>query len=129
MPDAKMILIVEDVIDVAELMRLSLEAIGLSAYHTYNAEQAVRFIEQQRPDLIILDIGLPEVSGWSLLHFINDWRKSVGVKVLVASAYADPANRLIGKLQEVDGYLKKPFEIAELQSMVLRLLASTDAHA
>ena len=118
----KQILIVEDTADLAGFIKLAIEEIGMDAHHSSDAAHAMAFLEDNRPDLIILDIGLPGVSGWELLETINERRQLEKIFVVVTTAFQDPANRLIGKLQDVDGYLSKPFRFKELKDIVMGLL-------
>lgn len=118
----KQVLIVEDTEDIANFEKIALEMMGLEVHHMNTPEKAVEFLEQYRPDLIVLDIGLPGMSGWQLLDVIKKKRDHEGVFVIVTTAFTDPANRLMGKLQDVDGYLFKPFQIADLKKTVTDLL-------
>ena len=119
--NTRTVLIIEDTDDMARFVSVALEDLGLETYHANTPEKAIDFLENHRPDLIILDIGLPEMSGWQLLEIIQEWRTNENVFVLVTTAFTDPANRLIGKLQHVDGYLYKPFAYKELTEMVRKL--------
>jgi two-component system response regulator CpxR len=95
---------------------------GLDAFHASNSERAMEYLQNNKPDLIVLDIGLPGMSGWQLLDVIKELREKNGIRIVVTTAFTDPANRLMGKLQEVDRYLFKPFEVKELQDVVGELL-------
>jgi CheY-like chemotaxis protein len=118
----KLVLIIEDQTAIADVVSAALEGLGLVPHHVLNANAALEFLESNRPDLIVLDIGLPGMSGWELLEIIQAWRKDAHIPILVTTAFADPANRLVGKLQDVDYYLQKPFEVAALQETAIRLL-------
>lgn len=118
----KRILIVEDVLDLAMFVQTALEEIGIQADHVGTVDDALEYLQSQRPDLIILDIGLPGKSGWELLDTIKTLRQKEHIRVVVTSAFDDPANRVVGKLQDVDDYLNKPFEFAKLRRVVERLL-------
>jgi DNA-binding response OmpR family regulator len=118
----KNVLIVEDTNDIAQFVKIALEAMGLDAFHASNSERAMEYLQNNKPDLIVLDIGLPGMSGWQLLDVIKELREKNGIRIVVTTAFTDPANRLMGKLQEVDRYLFKPFEVKELQDVVGELL-------
>jgi two-component system, OmpR family, phosphate regulon response regulator PhoB len=116
-------LIVEDQEEVADVIQATLESVGIQVQHAPNGNKAVALLNQQHPDLIILDIRLPGgMSGWDVLEVIQEWRKDEKTRVVVVSAFIDPANRLIGKLQHVDHYLFKPFEVTDLRNIVVDLL-------
>lgn len=120
--DSKLVLIVEDTIDLAGFVKIALEEMGLAAHHAPDPERAIAFLETHHPNLIILDIGLPGMSGWKLLELINERRLHDQIRIVVTTAFQDPANKLVGKLQNVDAYLIKPFQFKELEQVVAGLL-------
>ncbi|NWF69662.1 MAG: response regulator [Chloroflexi bacterium] len=120
----KRVLLVEDTEDIAMLVQVALEDIGLQVYHANNGGKAMAYLETNTPDLILLDIGLPGMSGWQLLDAIKGQRKQENYKVIMLTAMTDPANRVIGKMQDVDGYIAKPFDIAQLKQIVGEVLQS-----
>ena len=120
--NSKMILLVEDNDDIAGYVKLFLETMGLASYHASNADDAVEWLKSNRPDLILLDIGLPGTSGWQLLEQIKDRVKEDNIRVVVVTAFTDPANRLVGKFQHIDAYLNKPYEFGQLKKLMGDLL-------
>lgn len=121
------ILIVEDTIDFAEMTMRILERIGIHASHAMNAPEAIDFINQQCPDLILLDLNLPGKSGWEVLKHLNESYIDRHVPVIVTSAYSDSANRLVGKLQNVYKYMIKPFPPQDLMQTVREVLNLEEA--
>jgi len=120
----KSVLLVEDNDDIAGYVKLFLEAMELETHHVADANAAIAYLKLHRPDLILLDIGLPGVSGWQLLEMIKDQVTRDGIHVIVVTAFTDPANRLVGKLQHVDAYLNKPYEFAQLKKVVGEVLGT-----
>jgi DNA-binding response OmpR family regulator len=118
----KTVLLVEDNMDIAGYVTLFLEAMELDVHHAADANAALAHLEAQRPDLILLDIGLPGVSGWQLLEMIKEQVTRDNIHIIVVTAFTDPANRLVGKLQHVDAYLNKPYEFAQLKKVVGEVL-------
>lgn len=124
-PDARTygVLIVEDTVDLALIVRLTLERLGLRVWHATHGNQALELFHAQRPDVVLLDLALPDIPGWRLLE---EMRRSshdgAEPAFLVITAYGDPANRLMGKLQGVDGYLLKPFKLADVENAVMSAL-------
>jgi DNA-binding response OmpR family regulator len=118
----KTVLLVEDNDDIAGYVKLFLENMELEPHHAADADAAIAYLGSNRPDLILLDIGLPGVSGWQLLEMIKDQVTRDGIHVIVVTAFTDPANRLVGKLQHVDAYLNKPYEFAQLKKVVGEVL-------
>ena len=118
----KSALVVEDAIELGEIVVATLERLGMECRHAIDGEQALEIYREFDPDLIILDIGLPGMNGWQLLDEI---KKEVGGKlplpVIVITAFTDPANRLIGTLQNVNSYIMKPLTTAQIEEAVKKI--------
>jgi CheY-like chemotaxis protein len=116
------VLAVEDDDITFELVRTILRKLPLEFVHAPTGAQAIAFLNQEVPDLILLDINLPDMRGWDVLDkFRNDERLQRS-RVIVLSANKDPVNRLIGNLQSVAVYLSKPVKANELKRQVQHLL-------
>jgi len=112
---------VEDDEGIYELIRLTLEPLPLHFHHAFNGYDAIELMGKVKPDLLILDIGLPDMNGWDVLKTII--AKAVKPqKIIVLTAYNAPEHRLIAHFQEVDLYLNKPFMPQELRRMVSEML-------
>ncbi len=123
---APSVLIVEDTIELAEVISATLERMNMqTATETHGSKALTRYAEVD-PDVILLDIGLPDITGWQFLEGIKETRKATDKLpiVIVITAYGDPANRLVGKLQGVHDYLVKPFTADEVEKVVQRALSS-----
>jgi DNA-binding response OmpR family regulator len=122
----KKALIVEDTYDVARIMELTLNHLGIGTFRAIDGPAALSFLENhtdELPDLILLDIGLPGMSGWEVLEVIKNTYPESAFRVIVMTAFNDPANRLVGKLQSrVARYMTKPFEVSELTAAVRETL-------
>lgn len=116
------VLIVEDTIEFAKLTALTLQRIGLNSFHARDGFEAVAYLNQRCPDLVLLDLNLPGMSGWQVLEYLTGLYGEKGVPVIVISAYSDGANRLIGKLQAVYKYMIKPIVPRELMATVEQAL-------
>jgi two-component system, OmpR family, alkaline phosphatase synthesis response regulator PhoP len=118
----KRVLIVEDTEDIAQLVKIALEEMSLEVTHVNNGTKALAYLEVEHTDLIVLDIGLPGISGWQVLDAIKSQRSKERYHVIVLTALTDSANRVIGKFQDVDAYLNKPFDVRQLKQIVHELL-------
>lgn len=118
------ILVVEDTIAFAQLTIMTLERRGFSACHAKDGETAITMLEEQQPDLILLDLNLPGMSGWQLLEHITKQYGEAAIPVIVTTAYSDEANRVAGEGQGISRYLVKPFRPDELMSAIQDVLAT-----
>jgi two-component system nitrogen regulation response regulator GlnG len=119
----KYALIVEDTADIAGIMQLALDNMNIANQHAPNGFMALEMLESRLPDLMLLDIGMPGMNGWEVLEAIKTRWPDADFPVIVLTAFSDPANRLIGKLQaHVFRYLTKPFDVEELSRIVREAL-------
>jgi two-component system alkaline phosphatase synthesis response regulator PhoP len=117
-----LILLVEDTPEMAQLTQLTLQRYGFESYHVADGDQAIAFLREYRPHLVLLDLNLPGISGWQVLEYMTDLYGEGSVPVIVTTAQGDSANRVIGKLQEVVRYLVKPFAPNQLAEAVEKAL-------
>ncbi|MBL8117013.1 MAG: response regulator [Anaerolineae bacterium] len=117
--------IVEDTLDAAQLMQIALRRAGIEAHHAADGRSALEVLEQVTPDVLLLDIGMPDMSGWTVLEYIKSRFPDTYFPIIVLTAFDDPANKLIGKLQSrVFRYVTKPFEPAALMQTVQEAIAA-----
>jgi CheY-like chemotaxis protein len=115
------VLIIEDTRDLAELMAVTLRRAHINAEYEMRGEHAFTRYVALRPAVVLLDLNLPDMTGWKVLESIKEHAKNTNgpmPRIIVTTAMGDPANRLVGKLQGVYGYLVKPFSPAEVQRVV-----------
>ena len=112
----KRILLVEDEPRLAKGLRLNFEMEGHEVAWAATGAEARRALAADAPDLVVLDVMLPDVSGFQLLQEIK--RKDVRLPVLVLTACAADEDRIMGLSLGADDYLTKPFNLDEL---ILRL--------
>jgi CheY-like chemotaxis protein len=123
--NAPSVLIIEDSIELAEVIEATLQRLDMITTHETHGGRAFSRYPEIMPDVVLLDIGLPDMTGWKLLEHIRERHAATGMpKIIVITAYGDPANRLIGKLQNVHDYLIKPFTADEVERVVLSALSA-----
>ena len=115
------ILIVEDEKPINDLVEMNLTEAGYSCKCAYTGMEAADILEKERFDLILLDIMLPEVSGYELLEYI----KPLEMPVIFLTAKGSVEDRVKGLKLGADDYLVKPFEIVELLARVETILRRT----
>jgi CheY-like chemotaxis protein len=121
-----LILIIEDTTELAEIIQATLERIQMVTMHETHGGRALAVLNERQPDVVLLDISLPDMTGWKILDAIKE-RHEANKKpmplVIVITAYDDPANRLVGKLQGIYSYLIKPFTADEVEKAVTQALS------
>ncbi|WP_337845668.1 response regulator transcription factor [Thermus sp.] len=114
------ILLVEDDAQVGELVKRFLEKEGLEAVWARSGREAFGALEGFRPDLVILDRGLPDMEGLEVLKALRDLDPLL--PVLLLTGRADEDSRVEGLLEGADDYLGKPFSLRELLARIKALL-------
>ena len=108
------ILIVEDEKPISNLIRLSLKKAGYDCSCAFDGAEAADILEKERFDLILLDVMLPEIDGFSLMEYI----RPMGIPVIFLTAKNAVSDRVKGLELGAEDYLVKPFEIIELLARV-----------
>ncbi len=110
------ILVVDDEAPIRRLLRVGLTNEGYSILEAADASQAIASIAEEKPDVIILDLGLPDIQGHDLLA---GWRTSgLELPVLVLSSRTDEAGIVKALELGADDYVTKPFGVAELAARI-----------
>lgn len=126
--NSPVVLIVEDTMELAEVIQATLERMNMKTVHETHGERAINKLVEVKPDVVLLDISLPDMTGWKILDVIKEKSEDSSLKkmpiIIVITAYGDPANRLVGKLQGVYSYLIKPFTADEVERVVMGALSS-----
>jgi DNA-binding response OmpR family regulator len=116
------VLVVEDEDDVRRLVRALLERAGHTVVEAANGLEALRRLEASPPDLVVLDVAMPELDGWQTLERIRDLSD---VPVLMLTARAGELDKVRGLRAGADDYVTKPFGRQELLARVEALLRRT----
>ena len=122
MKSQKHILVVEDEPDTAELLELHLENAGYMVTVTEDGDQALKKIHKLMPDLVILDLMIPEVQGTEVCKFIRRDPATESLPVMMCSAKASEIDKILGLELGADDYVTKPFSPRELVLRVKNLL-------
>lgn len=109
----KTILIVDDESDVLSLMKIRLEVAGYQALVAASAEEALVLLEKNNPDLILLDLLLPEMQGAEVCQRLKSDKKLKDIPVIIMTAHAAQICETVKKIC-ADDHILKPFEPAEL---------------
>ena len=119
------ILVVEDDRDIAEVVGRYLERAGFAVDLLSSGREALTALAERPPDLIILDLMLPQVDGLEICRRIRANEKTAFIPVIMLTARADESDRIVGLELGADDYITKPFSPNELVARVRSLLRRT----
>ena len=120
------LLIIDDEPTILETVETRLRKEGFSTFTADSAEEGMRLFRRVKPDLVIVDIMLPQRSGYDFCRAV---RKDSETPLIIISARAEEADRIKGLEIGADDYLTKPFNLAELTARVKAVLRRTKADA
>lgn len=119
------ILIIDDEVSVAKFLHASLQRVGFDTYMALSGTEALADFEQIQPDLVILDLTLPDIDGLEICRFIRTQKRYV--PIIMLTGRDEDTDRVVGLEIGADDYVTKPFSIKELVARVravLRLVKS-----
>jgi DNA-binding response OmpR family regulator len=116
------VLIVEDEPDIRRLVVLTLEREGFRCRAAATGTEALREVKAKVPDLVVLDLMLPEVDGLEVCRRLRADRVTATLPIIMLTAKADEVDRVVGLEMGADDYLVKPFSPRELAARVRALL-------
>ena len=121
----KKILVVEDDRDISELITYNLEREGYEIACLYDGGQAIDFVHQRKPELIILDLMLPEVDGIEICRTLKSDSATKHIPIVMLTAKSEEADVVIGLQMGADDYIPKPFSpkvlVARIKAITRRI--------
>lgn len=118
----KKILVIEDEPDAAELLKMHLETYEFEVLCAFDGKEGYHLARTKAPDLILLDLMLPEVDGFWICEMIKTDTKFSGIPVIVLTARSSDEDLDIAKKCGANDYVTKPFEFNNLLSKIRKLL-------
>lgn len=125
----KKILVVEDEPDIRKLIHYNLAQEHYQVLEAEDGERALRLLQREKPDLIILDLLLPGMSGLELCRAVRGRPDTARFPILMLTAKAGEADRVVGLEMGADDYLTKPFSPREMVARVKALLRRSEMQA
>ena len=120
----KKILVVDDEERMARFIRLNLEHDGFLVIEAYRGMDGIRILREQLPDLILLDVMMPDIDGFEVLRMV---REVSSVPVIMLTAKGEEDDRIKGLEMGADDYITKPFSPRELTSRVKAVLRRVES--
>jgi DNA-binding response OmpR family regulator len=112
------ILVVDDNRDAAEILAAILRREGHTVWFAFSGREAISLADEHKPALVLLDINMPEMTGFDVVRDLRDCKRAPRPVVLAVSGYGQESDKLAAKRVGFDGYLIKPVEPRELIARV-----------
>lgn len=122
MPNRAKILAVDDESELTDLMHYHLVRAGHAVTTAANGWEAIHAVRQERPDIILLDLMLPDLDGFGVCEILRRDPKTATIPIVIVSAWSSPDSRNLGLELGALDYLTKPFSPQELVDRVNRLV-------
>lgn len=116
------ILIVDDDQEIVRLLKAYLEKAGYSVLTAYDGENALHILRREHPDLLVLDLMLPDRDGWDLTRLIRNNQSLADIPIIMLTARAEDSDKIVGLEIGADDYITKPFNPREVVARVRALL-------
>lgn len=122
MADGAAILVIDDEPQIRRYLRVSLEAHDFRILEATGGQQGLRIAALEKPDLIVLDLGLPDLDGQAVITRLREW---TAVPIIVLSVRADESDKIAALDAGADDYVTKPFGTGELLARIRAALRHT----
>jgi CheY-like chemotaxis protein len=119
---AARILVIEDNEDNLQLVRFFLERLGHSVLAAYDGLTGMETARREQPDLILLDMGIPEIDGWELAGKLKQDPETKAIPLVALTAYTLPGDKRRALQSGCDGYITKPINVAGFGDEIARFL-------
>ena len=116
------ILIIEDEEHIVELIKFNLESNGYKVSYAFNGRDGIKRVEMEKPDLVLLDLMLPEIDGIDVCNRIKNNRELKQIPIIMLTAKSSETDKIIGLEIGADDYMTKPFSIRELLTRIKVIL-------
>ncbi len=118
----KQILVVDDEADIIDMMSMNLRAEGFTVLTAYNGATGLKKAQESRPDLILLDLGLPEMNGLEVCRVLKRDPETKSIPIIIVTAKDGRTDRVVGLELGADDYIPKPFNPREVVLRVSSIL-------
>ena len=119
------ILVVDDDHMVTKMVRINLELEGFEVVEVWDGKSAMKILKEDKTDLLVLDIMMPQMDGWEILKQLRDDDGLKDLPVVVLTAQVRDENIARGWMMGADGYIVKPFNPVVLADTLRKVLAAT----
>ena len=124
--DRPLILLADDDLDIRTLVRLAIEPLNFDIIEAPDGEAALEQILVEAPDLVVLDVMMPGLTGWEVCKYIKNREGYQDTLILMLTAVGEAVNDMTAPLYGADAHLDKPFDMNQIVEVIQALLASRD---
>lgn len=123
MASERLILTADDNRQIRMLVKAALNSLGHELIEAADGEEALEVAIERVPDLVLLDVTMPKLDGWEVLHFLRQRPETADVRVMMLTTAAQKVDLERGASLGCNDYLTKPFSPSDLRAHVERMLA------
>jgi DNA-binding response OmpR family regulator len=124
MSDHKRILLVDDHQTVFRLLEAIVRIKGYQLLYAENGQQGIVMARQEQPDLILLDVMMPDIDGFKVCQYLKENQDTKAIPVMFLTARGAEGDLEAGRKAGADGFMTKPFQTIEVLNQIERMLAT-----
>jgi two-component system alkaline phosphatase synthesis response regulator PhoP len=117
-----LIAVLDDEADILELLKVNLQKAGFRFQGFQDADGLFRYLEREKPDLILLDLMLPDTDGLEVCRHIRKSENLAGIPIIMLTVRGDESDKVVGLELGADHYVTKPFSVKELVARIHAVL-------
>ena len=121
------VLLIDDEKAYAKVIQDALEAAGIKTYVANNAEEALLLYQQVTPNLVLLDVMMPDIDGLTLLRWLREHSEQDDIPIHIISAKSMPDDHKAAMQAGANGFLAKPFTLDELRDVLVEYIPNTNS--
>lgn len=124
-PEKISILVADDDVDILALVVGHLKGRATEIHQASDGEEALKLAREKKPDLVVLDVMMPGMSGWEVCRSIRDEKALAHTRIIMLTGIGERLNEMTSPLYGADGFLDKPFEFSDLDAKIDHVLKQT----
>ncbi len=125
-PSLPIILVADDSLEIQKMVQAALKTVGADLIFADNGDETLEKILVTKPQLVILDVIMPGLSGWEIAKYIRDHEELKDIKILMITGISEEVNDATSPLVGADDHIGKPFHFDDLANRVRKLLGLTE---
>lgn len=118
-----LILVVDDNTEIRNMVTAHLEGTDCRVLEASDGEEGLEKIFEHHPDLVLLDVMMPGLTGWEVAKYIRERREFDGIGLIMVTAIGETVNEMTSPLYGADDHINKPFQLSELDVKIRRTLS------